>query len=537
MTRLTPTGSILLALVLLLPQPATADDDVVEGLPIVAITFDRFDIFDTSDPKTRAWFYRWANALHIVSKEDFLRSMLLFEVGDPYSESKAAESARILRSLGIMNPVTINAHRVEGGVEVTVETHDHWSLQLGGQAGLFGSRTSFSLDIEDENLLGLGKSLGVGYSSDDERDAWSLRYFDPNIFKSRWRLRLVHSDLSDGSRDELRIDRPFYSLATRWSWGLEGRNEELIEHLYSQSESAVTGNRDSEFWRVWGGARLPGSRDITRRLVAGWVHRRNLYTNWQWEDTGSWYPQPDDLAIEGPNISYEQIADRYMVVKGFRSWTVQEDVALGPNFGFGTTVSLPQFGGDQKRFPFVGVAHKAIHRNGWLFLSDAWISGRLEENGTRNLYGGIQLGAAQLGPRGWQMRFLYEDSNELDLDRQLTLGADIGLRGWDPDYFDGTGRALLNLQWRTLLKEEVLGLFSVGIVFFGDAGKTWDPRVGQDTDGIRLDAGVGLLFDLAHLSRTNLLRVDLALPDDGTGLTVTVTTSTIFRLRRQLNRY
>ena len=94
MTRLTPTGSIFLTLVLLLPQPATADDDVVEGLPIVIITFDRFDIFDTSDPKTGAWFYRWANALHIVSKEDFLRSMLLFEVGDTYSKSKAAESAK-----------------------------------------------------------------------------------------------------------------------------------------------------------------------------------------------------------------------------------------------------------------------------------------------------------------------------------------------------------------------------------------------------------------------------------------------------------
>ncbi len=536
MSKLTHTGPFLLALVILLPQPAAADDDLLEGWPIVTIRFERFDIFDTSDPKTKAWFYRWANAVHIVSKEDFLRSMLLFKEGDPYSESKAAESARILRSLGIMNPVLITAHRVEGGVEVVVETHDRWSLQLGGQAGLFGSRTSFSLDIEDENLLGLGKSLGVGYESDDERDAWSLRYFDPNLFKSRWRLLLVHSDLSDGSRDEFRIDRPFYSLATRWSWGLEGRNEELVEHLYSQSDSVVTGNRDSESWRVWGGARLPGRRDITRRLIGGWVHRRNLYSNWQWENTGDRYPNPEDIAIEGPDIRYEQVTDRFMVVEGFRSWTVQEDVALGPNFSLGATASLPQFGGDRKRLPFAGAAHKAIHRKKWLFLGDVWFSGRLEEDGARNLYGGFQLGGAQLGPRGWQMRLLVEDSHELALDRQLTLGADIGLRGWDPDYFDGTGRALLNIQWRTLLKQEVLGLFSVGIVFFGDAGKTWNPRVGPDTDGIRLDAGVGLLFDLAHLSRTNLLRIDVALPDDGSGLTVTVTTSTIFRLRRQLIR-
>jgi hypothetical protein len=45
-----------------------------------------------------------------------------------------------------------------------------------------------------------------------------------------------------------------------------------------------------------------------------------------------------------------------------------------------------------------------------------------------------------------------------------------------------------------------------------------------------LDAGVGLLFDLAHLGRSTLLRVDAAVPDDGTGITITVSTSTLFRL-------
>jgi len=93
---------LLCAIVLNLPTIAFADpelDPALEGLPIVAIHIDRNDIFDTTDPKTKAWFYRWANALHIVSKEDFIRSMLLFKEGDPYSASLAAESARMLRGL------------------------------------------------------------------------------------------------------------------------------------------------------------------------------------------------------------------------------------------------------------------------------------------------------------------------------------------------------------------------------------------------------------------------------------------------------
>ncbi len=523
----------LLSAFIILPAAAHSEDEDLEGWPIVAIEFERYDIFDTTNPKTKAWFYRWANALHIISKEDFLRSMLLFKEGDPYSQDIADESARILRSLGIMNPVEIRAKRVPGGVAVTVETHDQWTLKIGGQLGLFGNRADYSFDVEEENLLGLGKAAGVAYASDSERDTWSFYYFDPNIFRSRWQLRLLHENLSDGSRDLVRIDRPFYSLATRWTWGVEGRREELIDYLYSESESVVHGNRDSESWRIWGGARLPSGAKITRRLVAGWEHQQNTYSDWIWEDSATPYPPPEDRFIDGPTLSYEQIADRFIVVKGFRAWSVQEDVALGPNFSISSLWSAPAFGGDRKRLLLAGGFHAARQRDGWLVLGDAWLSGRVEDIGVRNMVAGVQLGAAQLGSNGWQIRLLAETSHELDTDRQLTLGADVGLRGWDPDYFDGTGRAVLNIQWRKLIKEEFLGLFSVGVVIFGDAGVTWQPRVGPDTNGVRLDAGAGLLFDLAHLGRSTLLRVDAALPDDGSGLTVTVSTSAIFRLPRR----
>ncbi|MBD3850221.1 MAG: hypothetical protein IFK93_02935 [Acidobacteria bacterium] len=536
MIRTLERACILSILILSLPNIATADPEVdptLEGLPIIAIHIDRKDIFDTSDPKTKAWFYRWANALHIISKEDFIRSMLLFKEDDAFSASRAAESARMLRGLGIMNPVNITAHRVDGGVDVMVETRDQWTLKAGASLGVFGSNASYKVDVEEENLLGWGKAVSVAYESDIERDSWSLGYFDPNVFNSRWRVNLAHATYSDGFSDRVVVDRPFYSLATPWTWGVSGLRKELNDHLYSQSESVVEGLHESERLSVWGGARLPGGGHITRRLIAGWDYSQNLYSDWMWEDTGTPYPQPEDRLISGPRLSFEQVVDRFIVVEGFRAWTVQEDVPLGPNFSLTTIFSAPRFGGDRERLLMAGRAHAASQRGRWLLLGDTWLSGRLEDGSTHNLVAGLQIGAAQLGISGWQIRLFVEGSRRLDRDRQLTLGADIGLRGWDPNYFDGTGRALLNVQWRKLLKKELLGLFSFGIVFFGDAGKTWDPRVGPDTDGVRFDAGAGLLFDLSHIGRSTLLRVDAAVPDDGTGVTVTISTSTIFRLPKR----
>jgi hypothetical protein len=149
---------VLLALVALTPAAvqaqdttsasgAPAGDGSFDGLPIVRIVFVRENIFDTSKPATSYWPYRAANALHVVTRERFLRSMLLLAEGDAYSEREAAESARILRSLDFLNPVYITPRKVEGGVEVLVETHDQWTLEVGAKLGLFGNRSSQSFSF------------------------------------------------------------------------------------------------------------------------------------------------------------------------------------------------------------------------------------------------------------------------------------------------------------------------------------------------------------------------------------------------------
>ncbi|MEE4271422.1 MAG: hypothetical protein V2I67_07105, partial [Thermoanaerobaculales bacterium] len=435
---------------------------------------------------------------------------------------------RLLRKMGFMNPVEITAHRVEGGVEVVVETHDQWSLQIGADAGVTGQRTNYGFQIQEENLLGWGKKLSLEYASDEERDTRVIRYEDPLVFGSRWTADLAYEDRSDGHLKRVRIERPFYAIQTDRAWGGWWEEEDIVEHLWSGGDSVVEGRRESRILRGWYGLNLSTPGPVTHRLTLGWDTSETTYEGWHRVDSNLPYPQPADRDVSGIRLAYERITDNFEVLHGFRAWSTQEDIALGPNFVFGATFSAPALGGDIDRVLFDGSVSARRHRGDWLVLSDGWISGRFDQGDPRNIVVGGQLALARIGERGFQFRFLTDVSHELDLDRQLTLGADIGLRGWDPDTFDGTGRALVNAQWRTLLFRDVLRLFSVGAVVFADAGATWDPRVGRDTDGVRSDAGVGLLLDLSRFSTSNLLRVEIAWPDDGTGPVVTLTGSALF---------
>ncbi|MCG6964672.1 MAG: hypothetical protein LJE95_15570 [Acidobacteria bacterium] len=500
----------------------------LDGLKIVSIRIIRHNIFDTSDPATSAWPYRAANALHIVTRKSFIRHALLFHEGDQYSAARAAESARLLRSWGFLNPVHIEASRVPGGVEVTVETRDLWTLEVGGEAGLAGHRNRYGFSITENNLLGLGRTADITYRSEPERDSWTYTYFDPFLLGRKWQATIKHEDSTDGFTDTWHVERPFYSLADKATFGAEWSRVQLIDHLYSDGDVVVSGVNDVRAWRVWGGVRLPGDHDITRRLTVGFDHHSQRFADWHMEDTGAPYQDPENLLVDGLRFAYQQIPDRFLVLRGFRAWSVQEDVGLGPTFNIALTTSLPAFGGDVRRF-LLDSDLSLAHRSGnWLLLGRSWLSGRQDPTGPRNVRAGFQVAAAQIGRRGWQGRLLVENSWRPDRNTQLTLGTDVGLRGWDPDTFDGSGRAVLNVQYRALLMEDVLHFFSIGFVGFVDAGATWRPRVGRDTDGIRKDAGVGLLVDLPRIGLAHLLRIEIAFPDDGSGFVATLTTAALF---------
>ncbi|HPC82067.1 MAG TPA: hypothetical protein P5234_01935 [Thermoanaerobaculaceae bacterium] len=518
-------GAIAFSLALAAAVPPSAEE-VPPGTPIVSIVVERHDVFDTDAPGTTAWPYRAANFLHILTRERFIRSQLLFEVGDPLDPELLEESARILREHGFLSPVETRVRAVPGGCEVMVETRDQWTTQVGLNYGAFGRRRHAGFALAEQNLLGWGKQLLLDVDRQDERNTVTLRFRDPLFLGRRLRLELERSNATDGSVDALAVESSFFSLATPRAGALRWERGRRTQWLYVRGEKAVSGSVHSRSGVVWGGLRLPGEGPVTR-IRLGFFREKVRYGPWAWTD-GAAYEKPVDRDMAGVLFGVERQPPRWVVTHGLRGWQRQEDAPLGASWSATLGGSLPVFGADRRRLLVQADARYALQSGRWYGWVEAAASGRVEAAGWVDGLVHLAVAGAQPGEQGWRGRIVGDWGHKLEHDRQVTLGADVGLRGWDPDFFDGTSRVVANLEWRRRLTGEVLHLGVIGVTVFADAGRTWGARIGEPTRRWRADAGAGLLIELTRASIARSVRLEVALPDDGRGPVLLATSSSLF---------
>jgi hypothetical protein len=518
---------MLCTIVLWATLAALPGGGVAPGTPIVAITVIRSDVFDLTEVGTSAWPYRAANALHVVSRESFIRSLLLFGEGDAVDPALLAESERVLRATGFLSPVTVTAQPAPGGAEVVVRTRDQWTTEAGFNLGIAGSQQKYGFALTEQNFAGYGKRVEAVWRSDEERDSLTAIYHDPLLLGSRWTLDVAYSDTSDGSGERFSLVRPFYALDTTRAGGVEWRRESLIEYLWAGGDKQVEGEAALRSFSLWGGIGLAASGGSRNRVTAGVFVDRAEFIEWGYID-GRAYPTPADRDLVGVEVGVEHQSDRWEVIQGFRAWSRQEDVPLGPNWRAVVGVSLPALGGESNRLRFSADLLLGFQRGAQYSWLVGAATGRLDDGSAANVVLHAEAGTARTGAHGWRFRVAADLSHSLDGERQLALGADTGLRGWDPFTFDGTSRAVANLEYRRRLTGEVLHLGIIGMTLFADAGRTWDARVGSDSGGVRCAAGAGLAVEITRAAVLRIVRLEVGFGDDGSGPILLLTGGSLF---------
>lgn len=501
------------------------------------------DIFDPDRPGEDRRIFRLANKLHRTTRAAVIERQLLFRPGDVFSPELIEESARLLRTNDYLYDVAMKpVLRQDGKVEVEVVTRDVWTLSGGMSFGRAGGVNTTSFSVEDSNLLGTGKTLSLARIGTVDRTSNLVRFRDPNLLGSRMSLLASYAQNSDGGRQRLEVERPFFSLDSRWAAGVRLFRDDRLEQLYKGGKIATGFRHVNQALELYGGF-SPGLVDGTaRRWELGFTVSRDDFSNSSAFPIkgglpglpGSIVPKqfftpPSDRALSYPWVRFESIQDRFVVEKDLDRIERSEDLNLGRQWHLQVGYSSPTFGGIGNRWIVQGAAS-----DGWrptsrqLVLAQLGASTRWHQNDAENLVAGgrVRWYVRDFGDNLFFASFGADLAHRLDGESQILLGGDSGLRGYPLRYEAGDRRLLLTLEQRFFSNRELFHLIHPGAAVFFDAGRAWfvdapasklDRFFQLGTGKILKDVGLGLRLGSSRSSRGAVVHLDVAFPLDRAG--------------------
>ncbi len=462
--------------------------------------------------------YRAANALHINTRATAIEAQLLFRRGDLFDRRVLDESERLLRSQRYLNAATIEVTTYDvatNTVDVAVRVHDVWTLSPGFSFGRKGGANATRIELEENNLLGFGKRIELWHSQDVDRTSLRLRYLDPNIWGSRWRLSSAYASSSDGGEKTFDLARPFYSLDAKWSVGLIASDATASIPRYKLGEPVEQFDMRKRILDLRGG--------LSEGLRDGWVRRYLAGVHYESREFSPFENQaatlPADRIRGYPWLGVEWLEDNYFEARNLNQIGRTEDVHLGLAARLEAGYTLQALDSTQSAVVFAGnVSHGSTFGSQQYLFNELSLIGRLEAGKLRNA---SFEATSRYHLRHNEFSALFASASialtrELDSEYQLTLGGDNGLRGYPLRYQSGTGYTLVTLEERFYTRLQPFKLFDLGAAVFFDAGKTWgnDP-FGAAPMGWLKDVGLGFRLGNARSALGNVLHLDLAFPLDG----------------------
>lgn len=481
-------------------------------LTIGCIYINRKNVFETGRASDKQFPYSWANKIHIVTSETFIRNDLLFQEGDPYDEERIRETERILRRRPLFRYVSITPQDpVNGKVDIVINTEDVWTTTVQLAYGSAGGESSYTLGFLEHNFLGTGKEIGAFVRKDIDRHLRGWLYRDPQLFGSDWTFSAGYGRDEKGRDWETRLEKPFYSVLVPHSEGAGYRFHDDEDRLFENGNEVASFQNRSQELRVFGSYALKPSQVKVRRVVVAHERRSNKFDDLQ----GSPVPAlPRKRVTSAAVLGYDFRNILYHKVRGVRTFDRDEDINLGWEWLVEAGPSIERWGATQNG----SVGHFQLKKTLHLAEDQVWfnhldVEGRLErgvvQNGTlraRSHYFLTQWIARNVA----SVRAEWTQSKNLDPERQFLLGGESGLRGYSVRQFSGQHKWLAALENRHDLVYDWLNLVSIGWAAFFDTGAAWKTGSGLSLSDVKSDVGVGMRFAPSRSFDPGLIRVDVA---------------------------
>ena len=504
---------------IVVPAPVPTEEDLeAAGAVIGDVVLERRNIFDLSNPKENKWLYRWANRLHVVTRERVIRNQVLFEPGDAFSGRLLEETERIVRANRFIFDARVEPIRYEDGVvDVKVMTQDVWSLTPDVSFSRSGGENRTALGIEETNLLGRGQLFRLKWIDNVDRTSTQFDFEDTNLGSSWVSMFLRVADNSDGEAQFLSIVRPFYALDSRGSGGGWISTDDRRTALYRLGEEAAEYRHERDYVTAFGGWSA-GLRDgWVRRWTAGYVFDDNRFS----EAVDPTLPAviPDDRRLVYPFLGVEILQDAFSTTRNTNQIGRTEDFYMGTRLNASLGWADDALGADRDALIVSAGFNMGFGSlDATALLVNGLVQGRREGGNSKNAETSVR---ARFYHRQSEKRLFFMElsgtaGHDLDLDNPVQLGGKSGLRGYPLRYQTGDSKALFSIEQRYFTDWYPWRLFRVGGAVFADVGRTWGENpIGERNYGWLRNAGFGLRLAPTRFSTNKVAHLDFAFPLDG----------------------
>lgn len=541
----------VVALSLLLPVTARAaayEDRVIEwaletnglvlepspdGKRIEGIVVARQEIVSDTDP-----YPKIANLPHVLSRDEVVRREVLLSEGEVYDPLRAAETERVLLTLGIFSIARVVPAQgsTPESVRLVVVTKDIWSLRLNTAYNLIGNLLQFfQFRPTEANLLGRGKKLSLDFQLRLDTLTLGQIYTDPRVFGTKLQFSesaaiILNRDTraTEGSTGSVILSRPLVTLRDRWSYGVSGSWTVSTARRYRGANVDTFAGED-------GASRIPfiyEARTWSTQAAA----TRSYGTYWKNNLSGGLgaydgrFLIPDYLGLSDGDTEYyrrtrlprteragyllgrwRSFEADFQVLRNASSFALSERYQVGHSVytelryapGLGGTAQYAE-GLISGRYRWrIGNSLTSVLATAttrlWMRESDFAIRGSQFVN-RRYAFEVMEI-TPPVGPGRFVLRALL-DFKEYDLNGlPLYLGGGNGLRGIVPEALIGQKMLMGNVEYRTLPVD--IFTVHVGGVLFYDVGTAFD----GDRPQFAQTVGVGLRFLVPQLD-VEPLRID-----------------------------
>lgn len=464
--------------------------------------------------------------LHVTTREEVVRRILVLQVGDRCSELRRAESERLLRAQPYLQDAQVVARDDgRGGARLEVTTWDELALSAG--IGIATTAPQFrAAKFGDSNLQGRAVQVeGEWRDGAYYRDLWAGRFVDYQLLGRPYQLAVGGARRPIGQDWNAEVRHPFFTDLQRIAWRASAGAIDQYVGLQQPGERTTSVQLVRRYLDVGGILRigLPGRLSLFGGSISKEVEEPGALPRFITDSgivatgdslaallAGRWRPHRSARV----NALWGVRNVRFLRVSSFDALRGPQDVRVGFQFGTLFGRSLPVLGSDDDD---IFVASDVYIANGTRrsFLA-VQARGEGREDGNTRRWDGV-LASGRLN---WYLREFRWSTMQLRAEFgggwrtrvPFQLGfADIdgGVRGYADSRQAGSQRAVVSLENRVFLGT-IKQTADVGLAAFVDGGRLWRGDIPIGTDARpHLGAGLGLLAAVPPRSK-RLWRVDVA---------------------------